>query len=84
MESKQATAAAETVCVEVPLAELGDCHLTRHCEARLDHRQAVALQRLHNGLDAAGARLAGGKRIYSRPDAVRWLLERIADKTERE
>jgi len=69
----------QSAIIELPVAELGNEYVSRHCEARLNHRQSVALQRLFNGLDAAGARLAGGNRIYSRPDAVRWLLEQIAE-----
>ncbi len=51
----------------------------KHCEARLDCRQAETLRQLFDGLDAMGARLQSGKRIGSNADVVRWILEAVAE-----
>ena len=73
-----------TALIECPLAELsGDGYFANpdsgHVAARLDRRQALALNRLYRGLDQTGARMANEKRIFSRADAVRWLLEQLGE-----
>jgi len=49
----------------------------RHLDVQLSGPQAVAVRRLYDTLDAAGSRLANGKRVASSVDAVRWLLEQL-------
>lgn len=73
-----------TVLVECPLAELsGDGYFANpdqgHVQAQLDRHQALTLNRLLKGLDDTGARLANTKRVGSRADAVRWLLEQLSE-----
>lgn len=46
-----------------------------HVDIQLRPHHHAVLKRLYFGLDAAGARLADGRRIASKPDAIRWLLE---------
>jgi len=68
-----------TVTIAVPFssASLDHCYISTHVDAQLSHQQGLALRRLHLGLDAAGARLANGRRVATPPDAVRWLLEQV-------
>lgn len=73
-----------TVLIECPLAELsGDGNFANpdrgHVQALLDRRQALTLNRLFKGLDDTGARLANSKRLASRADVVRWLLEQLGE-----
>ncbi len=75
---------ARGVSVACPLAELGgDGNFANpaqgHVQALLDRRQALAINRLFKGLDDTGARLANGRRIGSKADAVRWLLEQLSE-----
>ncbi len=73
----------KSVSLTAPVAELADGHGSNpqsgHVAARLDRRQAVALNRLFHGLDQAGVRMANGKRVFSRADAVRWLMEQLTE-----
>lgn len=45
-------------------------------------RQYRAMRHMHSGLMETAARLANGKRVQSMGDAVRWMLERVADEIE--
>lgn len=60
------------------LPPLRDGYQRRHIELHLDGRQAEALTRLMRGLDDNGARLDRGRRVVSHVDAIRWLLEWVA------
>ncbi len=78
------TPGPQLVPITCPLAELcGDGHFANpqagHVAARLDSRQATALNRIFRGLDDTGARMGNGKRVFSRADAVRWLLEQLSE-----
>lgn len=65
--------------IELPLATFRpEVYLHSHVEVRLDPPQQVALRRLFDGLDLAGARLKNGRRVSSPPDCVRYLLEQLA------
>jgi hypothetical protein len=71
---------------KVPLGEVpqdqvdaGKYYLTEHFEVGgLSRAQGTGLRRLFLGLEAQGERLAAGRRVASQPDAIRWLLERMA------
>ena len=73
-----------SVSISVPAAALpmeqiaaGRYHLSSHVEVqRLSLPQRTALRRLLIGLDAAGQRLADGRRVAKNADVVRWLLEK--------
>ena len=66
-----------------PLEEVGEYASRNLCIRQLSIAQAHALRRLELGLDAVGARCAmpGGaqRRVICRADAIRWLLDRIAE-----
>jgi hypothetical protein len=53
---------------------------------RLTTRQSAALDRLVVGLDAAGATVTLASnprgRVINRPDAIRWLLDQLADRLD--
>jgi len=71
-----------TIAVELPVAELtGDGYFDNpprgHVDAQLERRQAKALNRITRALDDRGDRLANGRRVQSRADAVRWILEQV-------
>jgi hypothetical protein len=69
------------VTVTVPLAgsiNKAD-YRQRHLTADLDSTQAGALKRLVVALDFQQEKLASGRRVVSSGDAVRWLLEQLAD-----
>jgi len=80
--------AAPPICREVELSvpaamlpmeqiAAGQYHLSSHVEVqRLSLPQRTALRRLLIGLDAAGQRLADGRRVAKNADVVRWLLEK--------
>jgi hypothetical protein len=70
-----------TVLVGLPvrLPPNPDVYVSRHVEVRLDRRQATALRRVFDGLNANHARLASGRHVDSAADVVRSILERIAD-----
>ena len=64
------------ITVELPWGEAGDGYMPRHIEVnRLTERQGLTLKRLVAGADAAGVRLANGKRVTTMTDGVRMLLE---------
>lgn len=79
--TRQELPPAELVQVECPLRDFPPhCYVTPHVEVQLDAAQAATLRRLVEGLDVAGARLANNRRVTTGPDAVRYLLDRLADK----
>jgi len=63
------------VLPELPAAVEG--YVPRHVDVQLDKEQGSKLARLLKGLDAENARLANGRRVINRVDAVRWLIEQI-------
>jgi DNA-binding GntR family transcriptional regulator len=73
-----------TVDITAPVFEHGSVML-RHAEFKMTPRQSRALRLLFDGLVAEGEtiRLAGPQpeKITSQHDAVRWVLDRIADST---
>lgn len=72
--------ANDLITVEAPLGDLiPDQYEPRHVDAHLTAQQARALRRLRNGLDERHERLRGGKVVQTAPDAVRWLLEQLAE-----
>lgn len=86
MEPKEEARVPKSKTIEVditlPLAEHGRVILTR-IECKLTSRQGTALRYLFDGLVAEGQKiqLAGQSRdpVRLQPDALRWLLDRIAD-----
>jgi len=70
----------DTVAIEVPLCRdtppVGFCV---HLDARLTLEQSTALRKTAAALDKAQARLASGKRVVGSADAVKYILERLAD-----
>ena len=68
-----------SVIIEVPLGPLDQGYLSRHVEARFTSEvQRQAMRRLTNGLRQAGEKLEDGKPVTTHADAVKWLLERMA------
>jgi hypothetical protein len=51
----------------------------RHVRAVLEPSDGLTVARLRDGLRAEGALGKSGRVVGSFPDAVRWLLDRIAD-----
>lgn len=84
-ESKQTTpAAAEILEAQLPPLPLRMTHdllptFSVHVDLRLNRRQARALRRLANGLDARQATTANGVRITGYNHALRWLCEQLAE-----
>jgi hypothetical protein len=65
--------------VEIPMAAVADeLYRPRHVQVQLDRRQSLTLKRAMAGLDAAGARLASGRRVGSACDVIRWVLDQAA------
>lgn len=65
--------------IGIPLGRRSDGYISRHVDVQLDPVQRTSLSRLLSGLRQAGERLDGGKPVGSNADAVRWLLERLAN-----
>jgi len=64
----------------VPLAEPPEgAYRQRHLDIQLDSRQAEALRRMFDGLHASAAKLANDWFVNTPGDAVRWMLERLAE-----
>jgi len=69
--------------LNLPLAPLReDVYLTEHLDFRLSIPNRRTLRRLFDGLDEAGARLPNGRRVVSVSDAVRFVLDRLADEND--
>lgn len=72
----------QTITIEIPIGELSERgYITRHVEVnRLSTAQMHALNRVLNGLRGAGAKLTEHDRLVDTPpDAMRWLLDLVAD-----
>ena len=66
--------------VWVPISKPVDGgYRSNHVDVQLTSRQADALHHVLAGLDAAGARLDDGRRVFHKVDVVRWILEKVAD-----
>ncbi len=73
---------AGTVTIRAPRLPLVEgAYMQRKVEARLSQDQRKGLKMLTMGLHHEHARLASGKHVDSPADAVRWLLEQIANET---
>ncbi len=59
--------------------EEADGYVSTHLELRLSADQARGLHRLWRALNKRDDRTLNGKHVQSRADAVRWLLEEIAN-----
>lgn len=63
----------------------GGCHATSYTGTiNLSHKQIIGLYRLRTGLNAASElvempSLKGRKEVTSDADAIRWVLERLAE-----
>lgn len=69
-----------TVIIEIPVAVPTDsAYRTRQIHAKLTQRQADAARVLFDGLYAQDATLANGHHVDTPADAIKWLLEQIAD-----
>lgn len=70
----------EPVTVNVPRGTLEpDAYLPRKIEARLSIDQRKGLKMLTLGLRQQHTQLASGKHVDTHADAIRWLLEQIAE-----
>lgn len=70
--------------IELPVCPPeGKEYIPRKLEARLNDRQARALFALRNALDRQTATTDNGQRVVYNPDAIRWLLEQIADQLDK-
>lgn len=66
--------------IEVPMLNIEQDagFVRRRIDVKFSAQQAANLKRIKMALDAKDARLAGGQRVTSLADAMRWLLENIA------
>lgn len=46
---------------------------------RLTPRQALAMKAITQSLNAQNARMANGQHVARNPDALRWILDKVAD-----
>lgn len=76
-EPKVAPVSDLLITITVPRGPDSDGYVPQHVQTQLDHRQGSNLGRLFRALDAAGTRTANGRRVASKSDAIRWLLEQI-------
>lgn len=79
----QTREAGQQVTVQLPVCQPeGNEYIPLKIEARLTDRQARALFALRNALDRQTATTDNGQRVVQNPDALRWLLEQIADQLD--
>lgn len=71
----------EKIVIEAPMGGLDEGYLSRHVQVQLNGHQRETLRRLVNGLRDSDERLADGKAIESNADAVKWILEQLAENT---
>ena len=72
-----------TVVIELPIGPLGGGYRPRHVDVQLrTAAQRGALRQVLSGLDHAGDRTADKRRVTNNAEAVRWLLEQIAEQIE--
>ncbi|MCC7085883.1 MAG: hypothetical protein IT427_12850 [Pirellulales bacterium] len=67
--------------VTVPLAEVpAACHISRRVDvAHLTRRQAETLKRVQRSLEDSGGVMANGRPVRRCSDAIKWLIDQIAD-----
>ena len=71
------------VTVELPTGEIDPgAYLSDHVEGRLTPKQRRGLRYVKNGADATGERLENRRFVQTGIDALRFLLERVADAVE--
>lgn len=69
------------ITVQVPVkAVRPDVHIPIHVEIQLSREQGMALKRVYAALEGEGVRLRNDRRVRSCADAVRFVLEKIAEK----
>lgn len=70
----------QTKSVSVPLASVDFGYLPRRIDLRkLTKRQSGALRQLQEALSVQGVRLADGSQIKNPANAIKWLLESLAE-----
>jgi hypothetical protein len=84
----------ETITLELPigagespgyqseLIEAGEVSLDQpgaHFNLQIGPRGAAAFARVRNGLRDSAAKLPGGRPVWSNADALRWIMEAMAD-----
>jgi hypothetical protein len=78
------TREVRTVLIEVPMGEPGAGYLSQHVEARMNARQALALKSLLAGLRDGRMQMANGREVRTAAEAVKWMLEKMAEVTAEE
>ena len=69
------------VTLSVPMARVPEaCYSTRHIDFHLTPVQLDTLAQIQHGLIRERATLANGQLVQNAPGAMRWMLERVADK----
>lgn len=89
-KSTQSTEADAPEVVRTPIVAVlaskdGTGYISRHIDVRLTDRQSRALARLTSGLQQIHAMYVsrtGARHVDTKVDAVRWLLDTIADQEE--
>lgn len=73
-------AVIQNVLVELPTTGIPPAtYIPRKIELRLTEKQGRAYRQVTLGIHETAAKLDNGKYVNSGVDAVRWILERIAD-----
>jgi len=67
----------ETVSIEVPLGEPPHDFGPMHLDFRFERRHANTFARLRQALRDQGAKTKDGKRVETKPDVMRWLMEQL-------
>lgn len=68
----------EMVTVKIPLGELPTRLQAIHIDIRLDKEHCNTFRRLRQGLRDKIAKTQDGKLVETKPDVIRWLLEKLA------
>jgi len=74
--------AGEQPGYQAELIEAGEVSLEQpgtHFNLQIGPRGAAAFVRVRNGLRDSGATLPGGRPVWSNADALRWMMEAMAD-----
>ena len=69
----------QVVSIDVPLTAPHSGYASNRIDAHLNGEQRETLKRLRAALDAGAVRLKSGRVVHTPADAVRWLLEQIAE-----
>lgn len=68
------------VTFDVPLDDPpASVYEASHVELRLGPEERCTLTRLFHSLNSRNVRLPNGRHVASRPDALRWLLAKLAE-----